>query len=259
MSEFITEIKDTPAEELLRKIDTEKLPHHICIIMDGNRRWAKKRNLPSFEGHRAGTENFRKIMTASCELGIKILTVYAFSRENWKRSAEEVNFLMDLFVQYCHTEKQLMKDMGVQFNVLGKTDELPQRVVRSFKEVYDYTKDGDRMKLNVCINYSSRQEILDAVVKLAKDAKEGKVDLENVTEEIFSSYLYTSGQRDPDLMIRTSGELRISNFLLWQNAYSEFWFTNIFWPDFDEKALYQAILDYQKRDRRFGGGTPKIK
>lgn len=256
MTEFITHVpKNISEEEILAKIDKSRLPRHIAIIMDGNRRWAKERGLPGFMGHTQGTETFRGIMTACCEIGIEYLSVYAFSLENWRRSPEEVNFLMDLFVGYCHSEKQLMKDIGARFNVIGKTDHLPEKVIENFRQVSEYTKDGDRMQLNVCINYGSRQEMLDAVVKAADDIKNGKLSPDELTEEIFSGYLYTAGQPDPDLLIRTSGELRISNFLLWQIAYSEFWFTNIYWPDFNRALLYQAICDYQKRDRRFGGTT----
>ncbi len=258
MAEFIASIdEDLTEEELLAQIDLERLPRHICIIMDGNRRWARERGLPVFQGHKKGTETFRRIMVASCELGIKYLTVYAFSRENWRRSKEEVEFLMKLFMEYCHSEKELMKNIGVNFNVLGRKDELPKEVVDIFEKVTEYTKDGDKMRLNICVNYSSREEILDAAKKIAQDAMAGKIDLSSLTQEDFSNYLYTAGQPDPDLLIRTSGELRISNFLLWQNAYTEFWFTDVYWPDFDRRGLFQAILDYQRRDRRFGGGSPR--
>lgn len=252
---FISSIDENLTEDdLLEKIDFDRIPQHICIIMDGNRRWAKKHGMPGFMGHSVGVEAFRKVMIACCELGVKVLTVYAFSMENWRRSREEVNVLMHLFQQYCQTEKELMKEIGVQFRVIGKTDDLDPAVLEALNHVMDYTKGGNRTILNVCINYGSRYEIVNAALKLAKDINEGKVDPAKVREEDFSNYLYTAGLPDPDLMIRTSGELRISNFLLWQNAYSEFWFTDIYWPDFDKKALMTAIIDYQGRDRRFGGG-----
>lgn len=260
MTDFIAGIsEDAETEDLFRKIDMERLPRHVAIIMDGNRRWAKERGLPSFEGHRQGTSSFREIMTTCSKIGIEVLSFYAFSMENWKRTPEEVDYLMGLFVQYCHNEKDLMKSLGVRFNVIGKSEALSARVVQSFNEVMAYTADCNRMLLNLCVNYGSRYEILQGALNLAKDIEEGRVKADEVTEEDFSGYLYTAGQPDPDLMIRTSGELRISNFLLWQNAYAEFWFTDKYWPDFGNREIFSAILDYQKRDRRFGGGNVKAK
>jgi undecaprenyl diphosphate synthase len=186
-----------------------------------------------------------------------VLTVYAFSSENWRRTPEEVEFLMSLFVEYCNSEKQLMKDIEVQFRVIGNMDSLDPRVAEVFNEVTRFTSGGKRMVLNVCINYGSRYEILLAVKKIARDAIAGKIDLDKLTDEDFSNCLYTADLPDPDLLIRTSGELRISNFLLWQNAYSEFWFTEKFWPDFRRLEFLKAIVDFQGRDRRFGGTTPK--
>jgi undecaprenyl diphosphate synthase len=252
------EYQDLTEEDLLEKLDYDRLPRHISVIMDGNRRWAKKQGLPGFMGHSEGVMAFRRVMVASCELGISVLTVYAFSSENWRRTEEEINVLMDLFESYCYSEKELMKDIGVQFRVIGKTDILNPRVLDAFRELTEYTKDGNRMVLNVCINYGSRYEIMEAARKIAEEVKLGKINSEDLVEEDFARYLYTAGLPDPDLMIRTSGELRISNFLLWQNAYAEFWFTDLFWPDFDKKTLLTAILDYQGRDRRFGGGNPQI-
>ncbi|MCE1245471.1 MAG: isoprenyl transferase [Firmicutes bacterium] len=251
-----TAYQDFTEEELLEKLDYDRLPRHISIIMDGNRRWAKAQGLPGFMGHSEGVMAFRRVMVACCELGINVLTVYAFSSENWRRTEEEINVLMELFESYCYSEKELMKDIGVQFRVIGKTDVLSPRVLEAFRELTEYTADGNRMVLNVCINYGSRYEILEAAKQIAEDVKSGKITSEEISEELFSEHLYTKGLPDPDLMIRTSGELRISNFLLWQNAYAEFWFTDLFWPDFDKKTLLTAILDYQGRDRRFGGGPP---
>ncbi|MCD4786359.1 MAG: isoprenyl transferase [Candidatus Eremiobacteraeota bacterium] len=258
-NEFIATIDDDiTEEELLEQVDFERMPRHVCIIMDGNRRWAKEKGMPGFLGHKQGVESFRTIMIAACELGIKHLTIYAFSMENWKRTSKEISVLMKLFEDYCNNEKQLMKEIGVQFHVLGEISALAPNVSRAMKEAGEYTKDGDRMKLNICVNYGGRYEILRGALKLADDIKEGRVNPDEVTEDDFSNYLYTVGQPDPDLMIRTSGELRISNFLLWQNAYSEFWFTNKYWPDLDKKALLAAIVDFQKRDRRYGGGKTKL-
>jgi len=256
---FIRKIdKGLTEEELLDMIDFSRLPAHIAIIMDGNRRWARERNMPGFMGHRKGVEAFRKVLTACVEIGVKYLTVYAFSMENWKRSEKEIEVLMKLFESYCHSEKQLMKDEGVQFRVIGKTDELRPSVIKAFREVSEYTRDGDKTILNLCVNYGSRYEILNAIRLMMEDFGKGIIDSEKIDEELFSGYLYTAGVPDPDLLIRTSGELRISNFLLWQCAYAELWFTDIYWPDFDKKALLTAIIDYQKRDRRFGGGKASV-
>lgn len=257
--DFITTIdEDITEEELLEQIDFERLPRHVCVIMDGNRRWARERGMHGFMGHKQGVETFRNVMIAACELGIKHLTIYAFSMENWKRTSKEINILMKLFEEYCNNEKQLMKDIGVHFNFIGETSVLDPKVLKAMQDAREYTKDGKRMKLNMCVNYGGRYEILQSALKLAEDIKEGRVNPEEVTEDDFSNYLYTAGQPDPDLMIRTSGELRISNFLLWQNAYSEFWFTDIYWPDFDKKALLTAVIDFQNRDRRFGGGKTRL-
>ena len=246
----------TYEQRLLRDLDRGRLPQHVAVLADGNRRWAKAQGLPGFMGHSEGVMAFRRVMVACCELGINVLTVYAFSSENWRRTEEEINVLMELFESYCYSERELMKEIGVQFRVIGKTDVLNPKVLEAFRELTEYTKDGNRMVLNVCINYGSRFEILEASKKIAGDVKTGKLGIDDITEEVFSECLYTKGLPDPDLMIRTSGELRISNFLLWQNAYAEFWFTDLYWPDFDKKTLLTAILDYQGRDRRFGGGAP---
>lgn len=239
-------------ESLTEKLDFDRLPAHVAIIMDGNRRWAKERNLPSFLGHRQGTEAVRHVTTGAVEIGIKVLSLYAFSRENWKRSKEEVQFLMGLFREYCINEKQLMKDKGVRFRVTGETAEMDPKVVEIFQEVAEFTKGGDRTILNVCVNYGARYEILRAAKLMAKDILAGKIEPEKIEEDDFANYLYTSDLPDPDLLIRTSGEVRLSNFLLWQTAYSELYFTPLYWPDFGKKELVLAILDYQARQRRFG-------
>jgi undecaprenyl diphosphate synthase len=255
MNDFITKIEGNESEEeLLKQIIPERLPKHIAIIMDGNRRWAKKKGYPSFLGHREGGEAFRKVMVGARELGIQVLTVYAFSKENWRRSNEEVNFIMDLFIEYCHNEKELMKSIGASFHVIGNKEMLTENVRKSFDDITEYTKEGKDLILNICVNYGSRYEIFQAALKLAEDINSGKVDPKDLSEDHFSNYLYTAGLPDPDLLIRTSGELRISNYLLWQNAYSEFWFTDLLWPDFDKTTLLKAIIDYQGRERRFGAG-----
>jgi undecaprenyl diphosphate synthase len=258
MADFITKIDDTVTEEYLREqLDPLRMPRHIAIIMDGNRRWAKQKGVPTFMGHREGAETFKQTMIITRQLEIPHLTVYAFSVENWKRSRDEINFIMSLFVEYCRKEQDLMKSIGARFHLIGREDLLTPEVRKSFDEITEYTKEGNNLIVNVAVNYSSRYEIFMGALKLAEDIKEGRVDPESLKEDDFGNYLYTTGQPDPDIMIRTSGELRVSNFLLWQNAYSEFWFTDVYWPDFSRKHMLQAIIDYQKRERRFGGGAAR--
>lgn len=253
---FVTSIdKNLTEDDLLKLVDLSRLPRHICIIMDGNRRWAKERNLPVVMGHQEGVKAFKKVLTGAVELGIEVISVYAFSMENWKRTEKEVDFLMKLFRTQCFMEKDLMRDKGVQFRVLGERETLSPDLRKVFEDTEEYTKECSRTRLNLCVNYSSRYEIMEAAKSIARDIKEGRIQPEDLDEELFSKYLYTGDIPDPDLMIRTSGEMRISNFMLWQNAYSEFCFTDIYWPDFDKAALLQAIYEYQKRDRRFGGGS----
>jgi undecaprenyl diphosphate synthase len=254
MTDFITTTDENITEEsLMEQLAPDRMPRHVAIIMDGNRRWAKKKGLPTFMGHKHGAEAFKKIVTLTRELEIPYLTVYAFSVENWKRSEQEVNFIMNLFVEYCKREQDLMKSIGARFNFIGREDLLSPGVKKAFDEITEYTKDGNNMTVNVGVNYSARYEIFRGALKLAEDIREGRVEPSSLNENDFGNYLYTAGQPDPDLMIRTSGELRISNFMLWQNAYSEFWFTDVYWPDFSRKHMIQAIVDYQKRERRFGG------
>ncbi len=246
---------DSREKQLQEAIDPERLPVHVAIIMDGNRRWAKARGLPSFMGHRRGTETVRTITTIAREMGIKHLSIYAFSRENWSRSQDEVRFLMSLFREYCNSERQLMKDRGIRFRVLGDIDEMNPGLVEIFRDVMDYTADGRDMTFNVCINYGSRHEITSGVRAIARQVKDGTLDPDAIDEDMVASHLYTVGQPDPDLLIRTSGEIRLSNFLLWQSAYTEFYFTDVLWPDFGRVAFLEAIHHYQKRDRRFGGNS----
>lgn len=239
-------------EELLSQINLEKLPAHIAIIMDGNGRWAKKRGLPRPAGHRAGVESLRDVVRASSSLGIKYLTVYAFSTENWKRPEEEVNVLMNLLVEYLRKELQELNEKNVRINSIGKIDGLPSKALQELSSAQENTKNNTGLVLNLALNYGGRAEIIDAVNKIAKEIKIG-IYQGDVTTENFNKYLYTSGQPDPDIIIRPSGELRISNFLLWQSAYSELWFTDCLWPEFRRQNLYEAIISYQKRSRRYGG------
>jgi undecaprenyl diphosphate synthase len=224
----------------------KKIPNHIAIIMDGNGRWAKKRALPRTMGHRAGAKALKKILTHAGELGIKYLTVYAFSTENWKRPQKEVDTLMKLFKEYLKSEKNTMMKNGVRLMVSGKKDGVNKELLEEIEKTEKLTKDNDRITLNIAFNYGGRSEIVDAVNKVIKDG------LTEVTEESFAKYMY-SDIPDPELLIRTSGEIRISNFLLWQIAYTEIYITDLAWPDFDEKELEKALNTYMKRERRFGG------
>lgn len=237
----------------LESIDKDRLPIHIAIIMDGNGRWAKKRSLPRTFGHKAGVETIREIVKAASSLGIKYLTLYAFSTENWRRPAEEVNILMSLLIEYLRKEVEELHSNNVIVSTIGDISGLPYECQKELKKSFEKTRVNTGLQLNLALNYGSRDELKKAISKIALDVKSGKIDSEAINEELISGYLYTSDIPDPDLVIRPSGEYRISNFLLWQIAYSEFWFTDIYWPDFKAEHLYKAILDYQNRDRRFGG------
>lgn len=245
-----------PAEDvLLAQLDLTRLPEHVAVIMDGNRRWAKERRLPVLLGHRAGVKTFRRVMETFREVGIKRLTAYAFSVENWRRSPTEVRVLMQLFEQYTRSEREKLVRTGIRFQTIGRTDLLPEAVQRELRATAEATAHNTAMVLNLALNYGSRDEILEAARQVGRDVAAGKLDPESLTEEGFSDYLWTAGQQDPDLLIRTSGELRVSNFLLWQMAYTEFWFTPLYWPDLTRQVLLQALVDFQQRDRRFGGTT----
>ncbi|MCK5450433.1 MAG: isoprenyl transferase [Candidatus Omnitrophica bacterium] len=228
------------------------LPRHIAIIMDGNGRWAKKRNLPSIKGHHSGVKVVSEIIEACALRGIEALTLYSFSTENWKRSKKEVNALMSLFEENLKAKGEKLKKNNVRFNVIGRIEGLPEMLQKLIKDLKKETVNNDGVKLTLAINYGGRQEIVDAAKKLYKEIEDKTLDITSVDEDIFSKALYTQGLPDPDLIIRTSGEMRISNFLLWQSAYSEFYITDTFWPDFNEEELDKAIKKYGERQRRFG-------
>lgn len=243
-----------------RKVNIEKkdilkkpLPKHIAIIMDGNGRWATKRGLPRVAGHRAGVESLKNIVEFCLEINIPYLTVYAFSTENWKRPREEVNTLINLMVEYIQKELEILDKNGVRINPIGKLDDLPVYTLEYITNAYLQTKNNNRLVLNVALNYGGRAEIIQAVRMISENVKKGILTIDEVNENLFSQYLYTTNQPDPDLMIRPSGEMRISNFLLWQLAYTELWVTNVLWPDFKPHHLIKAIYDFQNRERRFGG------
>ena len=221
---------------------------HIAIIMDGNGRWAKKRHLPRLLGHRAGVKAVERTVRAAADFGIPYLSLYAFSTENWKRPQTEVKGLMSLFRYYINKKVLELVKEDVRLRFAGRTKELPKDIQEIIHEAENETEKGQRLQLIVCLNYGGRQEIVDAVQKLLKDGYKGKV-----TEETIRSYLYLPDLPDPDLIIRTSGEYRLSNFWLWEGSYSEFYFSSLLWPDFNKEALQEAILSYEKRDRRYGG------
>ncbi len=239
--------------ELRNKIDKNKIPAHVAIIMDGNGRWAKKRLLPRNFGHQEGMERVIEIVGLASDLGIKHLTLYAFSTENWKRPMDEVQGLMKILVKYIRKELEKLYKNNVKLNILGDISKLPDFARTEVETALEKTNFNTGMVLNIALNYGGRTEILEGVNKILNSIELGIIRREDIDEELFSDYLYTKGQPDPDLLIRPSGELRISNFLLYQVAYSEFWFSDILWPDFKEENFLEAILDFQKRSRRFGG------
>lgn len=240
-------------DNLKYDIDLEKMPTHIAIIMDGNGRWAKSRFLPRTAGHKAGVETIRRVVKEADRLGVKYLTLYAFSTENWKRPKLEVDALMNLLVTYLKNEIDELHKNNVKLTAVGDFEKLPEACVRELHSAMDKTKDNTGVHLNLALNYGGRNDIREAVVEIAKEYKDGKISLDDITEETIKKHLSTGEIPDPDLVIRTSGEQRLSNFLLWDVAYSEFYYTDIHWPDFDGEALEKAIYSYQKRDRRFGG------
>ena len=244
--------RGSPDEALAREVNFDALPAHIAIIMDGNGRWAAQRHLPRVEGHRAGIESVREVVETSARLGIGVLTLYAFSVENWKRPATEVNMLMTLLKRYLRLELDTINRNNIRFTVIGRTDELSSDVLEELAAGQKATARNTGMLFNIALNYGGRAEIVDAVRRVI----EAGVRPSDLDERKFAEYLYTAGQPDPDLLIRTSGEMRVSNFLLWQIAYSEIWVTDRLWPDFRRRDFLEAVLAYQKRDRRYGGLKP---
>lgn len=239
-------------------IPPHKLPLHLAIIMDGNGRWAQKRGLPRIMGHRQGVKTVKRIVTLTREIGIKYLTLYAFSKENWQRPKEEVSTLMDLLYSYLEKELYEMLENDIRLETIGEIDLLPQRVKSKLFEVMKSTEKNQSMVLCLALSYGGRNEIIMAAKKIAEDCIDGRISPGALNEELFSSYLYTSNMPDPDLIIRTSGEVRLSNFLLFQGAYSELYFTKTLWPDFDKEELFKALRDYASRERRFGKTSEQV-
>lgn len=244
---------------LLDNIDYYRIPAHIAIIMDGNGRWANRKGLDRIEGHKEGVKAISRVIEAAARVSVKYLTLYAFSTENWNRPAEEVQGLMDLMV-YAITEetKELIKK-GVKVISIGDANRLPEHAHTALNRCIDETKFGERLTLIIALSYSSRWELTETVKKIVGDTANRILNIDDISEETISSYLCTSGIPNPDLLIRTGGEQRISNFLLWQCAYTEFYFTDLFWPDFEEKDLYEAIINYQRRERRYGKISEQVK
>ena len=238
-------------EDLLKLIDQNRVPKHIAIIMDGNGRWAGMRKLPRVEGHRAGIESVQDIIESAARLGVDVLTLYAFSVENWKRPKREVNTLMMLLKEYIRCKLTNVKENNIRFQAIGRIQELEESVIRELQRAMNETRDNTGMLLNVALNYSGRAELVDTFNRMFCEIKKNGHKTP-IDEEVISRFLYTSGVPDPDLLIRTSGEMRISNFLLWQIAYSEIYITSTLWPDFRRKHLLEAILEYQQRNRRYG-------
>lgn len=253
MLEKLTKWKQNRELDEKEETISANIPKHIAIIMDGNGRWAKNRGLPRIAGHREGMKVINKIVRKANELGVEVLTLYAFSTENWKRPKSEVDFLMKLPERFLGTElPQLMKE-NVKVRLMGSIEELPEHTKRAVNKAVEQTASNTGLILNFALNYGSRFEIVHAVKKISEQVEQGMINPNDISEDLINNYLMTTELRDPDLLIRTSGEIRLSNFMLWQVAYSEFWFTDVLWPDFREHHLLEAIFVYQKRARRYGG------
>jgi len=246
-------IIDNTTNDLSKRIDKQKVPEHIAIIMDGNGRWATKKGLPRKYGHKRGVSVLKEILKSSKKLGCKILTVYAFSTENWTRPTQEVDFLINLFSKVLRNEIEEIHEDSIKIKFIGDLTPFPETLKRIISNSESLTKNNNKFLLNVCVNYGGRQEIVKVAKELALKSFSGEIKPSEVNEELFNSELLTEGIKDPELLIRTSGEKRISNFLLWQLAYSEIYISDVLWPDFNEYEFLKAIIDYQSRDRRFGG------
>ena len=235
------------------EIDMNRLPVHIGVIMDGNGRWAKRRGLPRSAGHQAGADTLKKIVTECNKIGIKYITVYAFSTENWSRPKEEVDFLMNLLMNYLLDAERTLAGENVRIRAIGSRAELTEEMQKQIIKTEEFTSKNTGIVMNIALNYGSREELVTATKKIAKKVQNGEISSDEITADMISDELYTGGQPDPDLIIRTSNEQRLSNFLMWQSSYSELYFTETLWPDFKKESLYDAILAYQSRDRRYGG------
>ena len=248
-----TNTEQPAINESMDLVKGEAIPTHIAIIMDGNGRWAKKRSMPRVAGHHEGMKTIRKITRCACDLGVKVLTLYAFSTENWKRPKSEVEFLMRLPEQFLNSFLPELMERNIKVEMIGVMDSLPDYTQRALKHAIEKTKDNTGLILNFAMNYGGRAEITMAMQKIVQEVQAGNLTIDDINEQHISQYVMTAHLPEPDLLIRTSGEVRISNFMLWQLAYTEFWFTDTHWPDFDEACLKEAISVYQNRNRRYGG------
>lgn len=247
---------DREEQDLVSAIDFDRLPRHVAIIMDGNGRWARSRFLPRLEGHRAGVESVRSVVEAAARLGLEALTVYAFSTENWKRPTDEVSGLMGLLKLYIRRELRTLQDNNIKFGVVGGLDGLPKDVRDELRGGIEATRHLTGLQFSLALNYSGRSELTEVVRRIAEGVRAGQIDPARIDEATIERHLFTAHLPEPDLLIRTSGELRVSNFLLWQIAYAEIWVTDVLWPDFRRRHLLQAVADFQKRERRYGGIVP---
>ncbi|MCG3419063.1 isoprenyl transferase [Oceanobacillus jordanicus] len=253
MSMKLPFFKSKQTDDYKEHKDIENIPNHVAIIMDGNGRWAKKRSLPRIAGHKEGVNAVMKVVRAASNYNVKVLTLYAFSTENWKRPKSEIDFLMKLPKEFLHIYLPELMEKNVRIETIGDFDALPAHTKKAVQYAKDKTKNNDGLLLNFALNYGSRYEIMQAIKQIMTDIDCSKITLDSLDEKAFSNYLYTEGLSDPDLLIRTSGEQRLSNFLLWQLAYTEFWFTDVLWPDFSEDVFVEALHEYQQRKRRYGG------
>jgi len=242
----------------LADVPAGKMPRHIAIIMDGNGRWARQRGLPRIEGHRRGADVVRRVTEECARLGLEQLTLYCLSSENWKRPAEEITFLMQLLEHYMVGQRSLIMEQNIRVSVIGRREGIPAGALREMDRTVAMSAANTGMRLCLAINYGSRAELVDACRRVAQDVRDGRFAVDEITEDAISQRLYTAGMPDPDLLIRTAHEMRVSNFLLWQISYAEIWVTDCFWPEFDEAALHAAIRDFAARDRRFGGLGPHV-
>lgn len=253
MIHFLRKRRNTSAAVSTDMLDPQNIPHHVAIIMDGNGRWAKRRNMPRSYGHRAGADTLKRIVVAASDLGIKVLTVYAFSTENWKRPDTEVSYIMKLMNDYLRKNLLELHEHNVKLHFIGDMSRLNPMLQEAFQQAEEEMKDNTGLVLNVAVNYGGRLELTQAMQQIATEVQKGILQPQDITEATISRYLYTEPENDVDLMIRPGADKRVSNFLLWQLAYAEFWYTDLCWPDFTKETLIEAILAFQGRERRFGG------
>jgi undecaprenyl diphosphate synthase len=244
---------------MTKQIDKTKIPKHVAIIMDGNGRWAEGRSLPREQGHIKGVKRVEEIIDVAQEIGIDVITLFTFSTENWDRPENEVTLIMDILMAVLEKKLQKLKNDNIQLRTIGRTERIPSALLKTIDEVIQETKNNTGLIVNLAFNYGARLEIIDAVQSIVKSVQKGQINVEDICEETISNALYTRGLPDPDLLIRTSGEQRISNFLLWQMSYAEFYFTEKFWPDFNAEEFKKAIIDFQSRERRYGKLIAKVK